>query len=380
MRIAQVISSLDPGGGGLPKSAVSLASVLAEQGEVSAIIFLSAPGDAERIEKTYGAFPGFDKVLLFPLPKSVFPMLGPQWVAGALKTFAPDVVHTHGLWEPILAWAQIFSLKHSCAYVISAHSMLHPWHAENHRIAKWMLKHLLGWRRRWQKADFVHVLNEAEVEDWKKEGVCRTRLIPNGIFADEDLFTGDTAFPGLSGARFVLSLSRLHPQKAPDLLVKAFACLRERHPDLHLVLAGPDYGMKDELKRLTDTLGCSESVSFPGELQGVQKWNALHQCDCFCLPSRAEGFSLSLLEAAWAGAPLVMSKNCYFDDLAEAGGALISDLDVSALAEKLDEALTAGAGMGEAARGLVEAEYRWEALRDRFLEAYRNSLKPGFLK
>ncbi len=380
MRIAHVISSLNPGGGGLPKSAAAMASALAAQGEKCALIFLSAPGDSEKIEKAYGAFPGFDKIRIFPIPKCPWSMLSRAPISRALHEFAPDIVHTHGLWEPLLARALQFAGQNKIPAVISAHSMLHPWHSAHHRFSKCCLKYVLGWKKQWRQAAFVHVLNEAEAGDWRKQGVDRTRLIPNGIFADEDLGSGAVALPELSGADFLLSLARLHSQKAPDLLMQAFALVQERYPDLHLVLAGPDYGMGKELRRLAVALGCEGRVHFPGELKGERKWGALHQCSGFCLPSRAEGFSLSLLEAALAGAPIVMSENCYFDELAEAGGALLSGLEPGVLAENIIRVLNAGTSMGEAARTLVLSEYTWEILVGEFVDAYRMSLAPEGLK
>ena len=380
MRIAHVISSLHPGGGGLPKSAAAIASALALQREESALIFLSAPGDDPKIEEAFGSFPGFDNVRLFALPKSLRTMISPGALFRALKEFAPDIIHTHGLWEPILAWAQIYAGKNKLPYVISAHSMLHPWHSEQHRFSKCCLKYILGWKPRWKRADFVHVLNSAEAGDWCKEGIHRTRLIPNGIFKHEDLANDCEAFPECAGAPFLLSLARLHSQKAPDLLVKAFSLLQASHPDLHLVLAGPDYGMGKDLKCLAASLGCRERVHFPGELKGAQKWNALHQCSCFCLPSHAEGFSVALLEAALAGAPIVMSANCYFERLAEAGGAVLSGLAPEELSINIHKTLSEGTAMGEVARTFVQAEYTWGQLIGKFVEAYRICLGGDDLK
>lgn len=373
MRVAQVIYALHPDGGGLPKSAAAIAAGLAESGVDCALIFCGMARDVEAAKAAYGSFPGFDQVRLIVLPPGGFHFFTAQAVTHALAEFAPDLVHTHGLWEPMLAHAQRYARHKRIPYVVFPQSMLHPWQSRQHRIAKWILKNLLGWKKRWRKAAFIQVLSEAEACHWRALGMARIRKIPNGIFAEEDLGS-ETALPQVWGGHpFVLSLARLHPQKSPDLLIRAFAVLAEKSDDLQLVLAGPDYGMKEKLQKQVVSLGLTQRVHFPGTLGGAEKWAALHRCACFCLPSRAEGFSLALLEAALAGVPMVISESCYFRRLVEVGAAVQADLTVTDLAEKLEQMLKEAEGKGDAGRQLVLEAYTWENIVDQLMEAYKES-------
>lgn len=366
MRIAQVIASLDPDMGGLPRAAVSMSSSLAMAGEDVALIFYASPEEMRETEAAFASLPGYSRVRKMALPRPRFP----GWTDGALRValaeFSPEVIHTHGVWEPMLAQAQRFALRRGVPFVICAHSMLHPWQARKHRFLKWILMVPAGFRRLWQRAAWVQVLNAAEAADWRRLGVSRTRLIANGIFPEEDRGPGAVAWPG----RFLLSLARLDAQKSPDLLLEAFAGMADRHPDLQLVLAGPDYGMKGALQSRTAQLGLMERVHFPGSLRGEAKWAALHACAGFCLPSQAEGFSLAVLEAALAGAPILISAGCHFPELVAAGGAREAPLTPEGLREGLEVLLRDDGTMGASARALVISDYSWTAMAARLQTAY----------
>jgi glycosyltransferase involved in cell wall biosynthesis len=295
MRIAHVISSLDPSMGGLPKSAVAQAAAQSLLGHETCLVYFEGSDSSLNLAEAYSPFPGFERIQLIPLKgKGLLKLLSSDLVK-ALKSFRPDILHTHGLWEPLLAHAQRFGLKHHIPFVVFPQSMLHPWQAQNHRVAKWILMVGLGWKRRWEKAAFIQVLSDEEAKHWIALGIEHTQKIPNGIFASED--AGSTEYLPYPWANksFILSLARLHPQKSPDVLLEAFANISSEFPSLCLVLAGPDYGLKEKLKDRSKELGLEDRIFLPGSLRGNEKWSSLHACRCFCLPSRAEGFSLALI-------------------------------------------------------------------------------------
>lgn len=374
MRIAQVIGSLDPDMGGLPKAVVSLSAALSAGDDEVAVFFQAHPRDLPRIEAAYADLPGYEKIIKTVLPPTKIPFSGAGDLRRALRAFSPEIIHTHGLWEPMLNRAQRYALAAGIPFGLCAHSMLHPWQAGHHTAAKWMLKYVLGWKSIWDKAAFVQVLNADEAGHGSDQGLSQTRLIPNGIFPEEDMGGGDPVFPEFGSRPFVLSLARLHAQKAPDVLLDAFALLATTDPDLQLVLAGPDYGMRSELLRQVRTAGLESRVQLPGPLSGKQKWAALHQCACFCLPSRAEGFSMALLEAGLAGAPCVISEACYFPALVEAGGALQAPLEAKGLAEVLRRGVDDPGDMGKKAQALVLGHYQWRGIVEKLRAVYAEAL------
>ena len=92
MRIAMVSSSVSRQGAGVAGAVEGLSGALAAQGHDVRVFALDDPLWA-------GAAPGWQGA-----PVAVFPVTGPAAMgyapamAPALKAFAPDVVHLHGLW------------------------------------------------------------------------------------------------------------------------------------------------------------------------------------------------------------------------------------------------------------------------------------------
>jgi glycosyltransferase involved in cell wall biosynthesis len=130
-------------------------------------------------------------------------------------------------------------------------------------------------------------------------------------------------YPALRQRRFFLFLSRIHRKKGCDLLLEAFARVAEAHPDLDVVMAGPDEeGLRPQLEAQANQLRISARVHWTGMLEGDLKWGALHAADAFVLPSHQENFGIAVVEALACGlAVLISDKVNIWPDIAhdEAG-------------------------------------------------------------
>lgn len=374
MRVRHVIAWLSPHMGGLPKAALSMALAQQAAGADSGIVYGVRGEDVQEIRDHFHGLPGFEGLRRVEVPMG---SLGAQVFAGAfLETLAgekPEVVHVHGLWEPVLWRVQGWAGRKGIPYVISPHSMLHPWQNGHHRAAKFVFRKVLGWERGWRGAAWVHGLSEAERVHLEQQGLERVRVFPNGVFAEEDLEPLGEELQGLAGRPFVLFLGRLDRVKGVDRLLEAFARVAGDHRELFLVLAGPDYGMRDGLSARAEALGLGGRVVFPGVLRGRELWAALHHTVCFCLPSLSEGCSLAVLEAGLAGAPVAMSGACDLEGWFAEGAAVRLPEDVEGMAEVLVSLAgdpQRGAAMGRVARRLVRERYGWPSIAAAQLEAY----------
>ncbi|MDZ8105826.1 MAG: glycosyltransferase [Nostoc sp. DedQUE12a] len=102
--------------------------------------------------------------------------------------------------------------------------------------------------------------------------------------------------------RFILFAGRLHPQKDPLLLVRAFAVLNQ--PQTHLLIAG-DGELAIEIHGEIARLGLSDRVTMLGAI-GMEELAKLHRiCNVFVLCSAYEGLPLVVLEALASGTPVV---------------------------------------------------------------------------
>jgi glycosyltransferase involved in cell wall biosynthesis len=128
--------------------------------------------------------------------------------------------------------------------------------------------------------------------------------------ARQDFFE---AFPKLRGQRFFLFLGRLHEKKGCDLLIEAFAALRnssDASSPMHLVLAGPcaDEKYLRHLKQLAAAANIDDSITFTGMLSGSRKWGAFSVAEAFVLPSHQENFGIAVVEALACGTPVLISN------------------------------------------------------------------------
>jgi glycosyltransferase involved in cell wall biosynthesis len=144
------------------------------------------------------------------------------------------------------------------------------------------------------------------------------------------------AFPMLRGQRLFLFLGRLHEKKGCDLLIEAFAALRdsaETGAPMQLVLAGPcaDEEYLRHLKQLAaKATGDDGSITFTGMLTGNLKWGALSAAEAFVLPSHQENFGIAVVEALACGTPVLISNQVnIWREIEGAGAGFVENDDLA---------------------------------------------------
>lgn len=96
----------------------------------------------------------------------------------------------------------------------------------------------------------------------------------------------------------------IHDNKAPDLLLKAWAQLKEKYPDWKVVFMGS--GEVPRYEQMAKDLGISECVEFTGHIVGNRKNQLFHDSSIYCMCSYMEGFPMVVLEA-WAHSTAVVT-------------------------------------------------------------------------
>lgn len=171
----------------------------------------------------------------------------------------------------------------------------------------------------------------------------KASVIPNGIS-----FSKPEAVAGAPGAgSYILCASRLAPYKGLDILLMAFAQLKDKGHKLSLVLCGRDQ-MKGGLEKFSGALGLGKEVYFMGDLPHGQIRHLMEHCLFFALPSRRENVGLALLEAMAAGKPVVASAAGGVPEIVTDGedGMLVPPGNVEALVKAM-AALASDGGLRE---------------------------------
>lgn len=153
-------------------------------------------------------------------------------------------------------------------------------------------------------------MQTSEGMSWLRRRIPRARgiVIPNA--ATYPLPAGRPVLPPAEvvppGARLLLAVGRLSPEKQLDRAVAAFARIAPALTSWQLVILG-DGPERASLERQVAVLGLGRRVTLPGRVGNVGDWYA--RADLYVLSSRYEGFPNTLVEAMAHGCPAV-SYDC----------------------------------------------------------------------
>lgn len=108
---------------------------------------------------------------------------------------------------------------------------------------------------------------------------------------------------------FILYIGTLQPRKNIPLLMEAYAKIKDRIPEIKLVLAGNKNGRNFD-KKIEDVLvknDLKKDVIFPGFIDTIDKTTVYKMAKVFVFPSFYEGFGIPILEAMSQGVPVLAS-------------------------------------------------------------------------
>jgi glycosyltransferase involved in cell wall biosynthesis len=207
---------------------------------------------------------------------------------------------------------------------------------------------------------------------------ARVEVVPHGV--DHDRFNtiaGDDA-AALATLRlrqpYIAYLGTIEPRKNIPGLVRAFARVREAHPELRLALGGlPGWGT-DEVDRIIGAAGVTDAVDRLGYVEDSLLPAFLRGAAAMAYPAFDEGFGLPVLEGLACGAVVVTSAGTVMEDVADGAALLATPGDDVGLANALLRALTdeVEAARLRAAGPAVAASYTWEANAAAHATIYRS--------
>ncbi|MFH1221776.1 MAG: glycosyltransferase family 4 protein, partial [Candidatus Micrarchaeota archaeon] len=218
----------------------------------------------------------------------------------------------------------------------------------------------------------------SRVTSWKIEKeVDQKKLVyvPNGI---EDEFNCKDDYEKKNKITYI---GRLDEDKGIDVLIRAFAAVKAKHPELTLQIVGKDEGVRKQLEELANSVGVRPAfVEVPYE----QIPSVYCESKAIVLPSKYEGFSLVWLEAMASGramftTPVGEAPNL-FEQAYEKNKEDFLVKDEKDLAKKLENFIDNQEKYKkviERAKYMIKEEYSWENVALQTQNVYNEAAKKA---
>jgi glycosyltransferase involved in cell wall biosynthesis len=276
---------------------------------------------AEGHEVTYLTLRQWDRGRSPDLPGIDVRVAGPRMAlyAGGRRRIGPPLVFGAGVLWHLLRRGRRYDVVHTASFPffsLLAAALARPLH-------RYGL--VVDWFELWSRAYWRDYLGAAGGRiGWAVQTLClrvpqraftlaeatAARLRAAGVHGDVEVLTGLQDVPPAASAPqaagpVVVFAGRHIPEKRAPALVRGFAALRERAPELRLTVYGdgPD---RAEVLALIESEGLRAVASAPGFVERDELEASLAGALCMVLPSRREGYGLVVVEAAARGVPSVV--------------------------------------------------------------------------
>ena len=232
------------------------------------------------------------------------------------------------------------------------------------------------YRKALENADAITACSKqtlAEAEQFYGQSLAhKSWAVYNGVRLEDF----STAEPFAWPRPYILGIGRHVPQKGFDVLLRAFAAMKDRSHDLLIAGDGPE---RSALESLAAELKLGSAVKFLGKVDHDKAVSLFLGCGVFVLPSRHEPMGIVNLEAMAAGKPVVASNVGGVPELVQDGqtGLLVTPGDHDSLAQAIEK-ITADAALAArfGAAGRKRAElFSWQAITDQYEAIYQKVLK-----
>ncbi len=243
-------------------------------------------------------------------------------IRSMLKSFKPHVLHMHE--DLSLFFGLIGSIGLNIRRIFTLHEVNVLSHSIKNRITKLLAKKFIDRYiavSLYVKTNFISntLINSEKIF-----------VIHNGISLEKFQRT-----ESLSRPSDIICVARLfHKIKGQDLLIKALAILKKDGHSFHCRFVGEGSSRK-YLENISEACNLTDSIEFLGNRGDIPE--LLCNAGIFILPSRLEGFGISIIEAMAVGIPVIASNIAGPGEIILHGknGVLFENENAKDLAEKI---------------------------------------------
>ncbi len=290
-----------------------------------------------------------------------------------LRRLRPDVVHSPGLASPLLWRGPVVLTLHDVAFLYLPEQMSRA------SLYYWRYVALPSARRATRIVTVSHHARQ-EIARELRLPLERIETVYNGI---DQQFTAPLPSDAIARARaryqlgesYILFVSTLQARKNVSALIHAFERLAPHMPEVQLVLAGSISSNSEAIVRDAEESPVAGRIRLTGRV-AYEDLPALYAgARVFALPSKYEGFGLTMIEAMACGTPVVANNASCLPEVAGDAALLVDADDAEAFAAALGQALTDEALRRELiARGFQRAaQFRPEMCARQILEVYEQA-------
>ena len=363
LRIAHLIESDGPGGA--ERVVAGLATSLQAAGSEN-VVFLPADGEGWLARELEGSGVAIEYFKI-DRPLSLACARG---LVRAFRRHRFDVAHSHEFSMAIYGgWAAWCT---GVPHVITMHGG---------RYYNDRLRRRLAMRAAIAASDRVVAVSESLADAISNDlGVARSKvaMLSNGVrHAELGVATLRQELSLSPDDRLVVAVGNLYPVKGHLHAIDALARLADRHPSVHLAISGRGE-LEGALLARAREQGLERRVHLLGLRSDVPA--VLAAADLFVLPSLSEGLPLALLEAMFAGCPIVATDVGQVRVALANGtaGILVEPGNPKALAAGLDRLLSDPAEarrLGAVAALHAAGEYDLSRMVQRYAGVYRDAMR-----
>lgn len=298
-----------------------------------------------------------------------------SWLPLRIRRDGVDLLHSLGTTSPRVS---------PCPRVVTVHDLIYLHYPETFpRAARLALKAMVGPGAR--SAARVIADSEAGKRDIVANlGVAADRVdvVYLGCNITRVAATPESevrARFALATRRICLCVSAALVHKNLEALIRAFARLAARRPELSLVIAGHAGREHDRLRAEADRTGRGDQITLTGWISDADLEGMYAAADCCVYPSLLEGFGLPVLEAMGRGVPLACSDASSLPEVAGDAAELFDAKDAGSMEAAIARVLDDHAHADELVRRGREriALFTWERCAQETIASYNRALGPG---
>ncbi len=227
--------------------------------------------------------------------------------------------------------------------VITCHDLI-PWVYEKNRSSFW--KNNINGLKKADRIITVSEFSKNEIVNYVKYPEENIHVISNAV--DHSIYYKNPDKSILnrlnisSKDHVILYVGSEEPRQNVDKLIKAFAKLKKKLPEIKLIKIGDSnlHGAREKLLRLITQLNLENDIIFAGSVpeEELSKW--YNAADLLVYPCAYAGFGLPPLEAMACGTPVITSNTTSLPEVVGDGGIMVDPHDIDALSNNMYKVLT----------------------------------------